>query len=72
VGFILIYAGIVLAAYSFWALVAGAVLILAFFILPFSEEPWLRQQYGEEYVEYCRKVPRFLGLRSFRRASKNR
>jgi len=71
VGFILIYAGIVLAAYSTWALVTGAFLVFAFLILPFSEEPWLRQQYGEEYVEYCKMVPRFVGIRSFRRAPQN-
>jgi len=67
-GFILIYGGIVLTSYSFMALVTGALLVLAFFILPFSEEPWLRQQYGEPYVEYCKNVPRFIGIRSFKQA----
>lgn len=68
VGFILIYAGIVLISYSLMALVTGLFLILNFFILPFSEEPWLKQLYGEPYIEYCEKVPRFIGVRSFKQA----
>jgi len=66
VGFILIYAGVILISYSFMALVAGALLVLAFLTLPLSEEPWLRQQYGEPYIEFCKNVPRFIGIRSFK------
>ena len=66
VGFILIYAGVILISYSFMALVAGALLVLAFLTLPLSEEPWLRQLYGKPYEEYCKIVPRFIGLRSFK------
>jgi len=72
VGFILIYAGIILATYSLMALITGALLVLAFLILPFSEEPWLQQQYGEAYEEYCKDVPRFIGIRSFKPARRNR
>ncbi len=66
VGFILIYVGVILVSYSYMALVTGALLILAFLTLPFSEEPWLRQQYGKQYLEYCKNVPRFIGIRSFK------
>jgi protein-S-isoprenylcysteine O-methyltransferase Ste14 len=66
VGFILMYAGITLVAYSFMALVTGTIMIVMFAILPFSEEPWLRQQYGKAYVEYCKQVPRFIDPRSFK------
>ena len=68
VGFILLCVGIILVTYSFMALVTGALLIIIFFILPFSEEPWLRQQYGKPYEEYCKKVPRLIGIRSFKLA----
>jgi len=71
VGFILLYIGVILIAYSFMALVVGAFLILLFFILPFSEEPWLRQQLGKRYEEYCKKVPRFIGFRSFKRKNQH-
>jgi protein-S-isoprenylcysteine O-methyltransferase Ste14 len=31
-----------------------------FALVPWAEEPWLREQYGEPYERYCREVPRFL------------
>jgi protein-S-isoprenylcysteine O-methyltransferase Ste14 len=66
VGFILVYAGIILVTYSFMAFVTGTIMIVIFAILPFSEEPWLRQQYGKAYVKYCKHVPRFIDPRSFK------
>ncbi len=67
VGFIILYSGIIiLVSWSLMALVTGAFAIFLFFIIPFSEEPWLRQQYGQPYEEYCKKVPRFIGIRSFK------
>jgi protein-S-isoprenylcysteine O-methyltransferase Ste14 len=66
IGFILMYAGVILVTYSFTALVTGTFMIVIFTILPFSEEPWLIQQYGKAYVEYRRHVPMFIGLRSFK------
>jgi protein-S-isoprenylcysteine O-methyltransferase Ste14 len=72
VGFIILYSGIIVVTWSFMALVTGVFAISLFFIIPFSEEPWLLQQYGSQYEEYCRIVPRFVGLRSFKPAmSKN-
>ncbi|MCF6274862.1 MAG: isoprenylcysteine carboxylmethyltransferase family protein [Robiginitomaculum sp.] len=38
------------------ALTGIALLILA----PFSEEPWLREVYGNPYIDYCKRVRRFL------------
>lgn len=65
-GFLLMYSGIIFSTYSFMALVTGSVMIVIFIILPFSEEPWLKQQYGEAYLKYYKRVPRFFGLRSFK------
>jgi protein-S-isoprenylcysteine O-methyltransferase Ste14 len=31
-----------------------------------SEEEHLRRKYGQDYLEYCKKVPRYLGPLSFR------
>lgn len=66
VGFIILFSGIILVAWSFMALATGLLAVFLFFITPFSEEPWLRQQYGQPYEEYCKMVPRFIGLRSFK------
>jgi protein-S-isoprenylcysteine O-methyltransferase Ste14 len=64
------YTGIILVTSSSMALITGTLVVLLFLLLPFSEEPWLRQQFGKQYEEYCRNVPRFIGLQSFR-SSKN-
>lgn len=62
---ILLYIGVILITSSFMALMTGILVILWFALAPFSEEPWLQQQFGKQYEEYCNNVPRFIGLRSF-------
>ena len=43
-----------------------AVWALLYVCAPFLEEPWLEKQYGEEFVLYKDRVPRFVGsLRRF-------
>ncbi len=42
--------------------VLGIAGILLNYLAPFTEEPWLEQRFGQEYLEYRRQVPRFLGL----------
>lgn len=54
-------ASLVLLSGSHLAGVAGAAVALWFLATPFVEEPWLAERFGEEYAEYCRAVPRFLG-----------
>ncbi|ELZ31106.1 hypothetical protein C474_09734 [Halogeometricum pallidum JCM 14848] len=41
-----------------------AVYLAWWLVLPFAEEPWLREQYGEAYERYAERVPRFVGPRS--------
>jgi len=66
VGFILMYIGIIIFTSSLMALVTGTFLIFLFLVIPFSEEPWLRKQYGQSFEEYCIMVPRFIGFRSIK------
>ena len=65
VAVILIYAGIVLITTSTMGLIISAIMALWFLLAPFSEEPWLEGQFGEQYQEYRKNVPRFIGWRSF-------
>jgi protein-S-isoprenylcysteine O-methyltransferase Ste14 len=44
-----------------WALVFLAMNAL---YIPLVEEPQLRRRFGQDYIEYCRKVPRILPRRS--------
>jgi protein-S-isoprenylcysteine O-methyltransferase Ste14 len=61
---ILIYLGAILVTNSGMALTIGVLMMLWFLMAPFSEEPWLEKQFGKEYEDYCRTVPRFIGFRS--------
>jgi len=48
------------------AIALCGVALATWFALPFAEEPWLREQYGEAYERYAERVPRFLGVASVR------
>lgn len=69
------YLGMVVGVPGF-ALVADSVLVAALaavhvgwvLLLPRAEEPHLREEFGDAYDRYASRVPRFLGLRTVRRA----
>lgn len=42
------------------AIIASVPGMLCFALAPFTEEPWLKQTYGEQYERYRQKVPRFM------------
>ena len=45
-----------------WAIGVWAILftLLNLIYLPLSEEPGLRKRFGQEYIEYCKHVPRYI------------
>jgi protein-S-isoprenylcysteine O-methyltransferase Ste14 len=53
-----ITSGIVVASASPSVVLVGAAVAVWFVSMPFAEEPWLHQQYGAEYREYCDRTPR--------------
>jgi len=52
--------GLTVSAWSVSALLS--VWALLYIGAPFLEEPWLEKQYGESFVSYKNRVPRFVGL----------
>jgi protein-S-isoprenylcysteine O-methyltransferase Ste14 len=60
VGDIIAIIGGIILSNSLYMTITGIIAIIAFLITPLAEEPWLREKYGEEYIEYCKRVPRYL------------
>jgi len=42
------------------AIILCGLAILVYVIMPYTEEPWLQQAYGDVYLDYKRRTPRFL------------
>jgi len=59
-GDIILFIGIIIFSNSIYVLVTNFLLSLIFVITPWAEEVWLEEQYGNNYIEYKKKVPRFL------------
>jgi protein-S-isoprenylcysteine O-methyltransferase Ste14 len=57
---ILGFAGAGLANGGIRAVILCGLAILVYVIMPFTEEPWLQQAYGDVYLDYKRRTPRFL------------
>ena len=66
-GFIPLVVGTIVATNSWNLAIHGILTILIYALFPFAEELWLREQYGDEYEEYCERTPRFLGWDSVRK-----
>lgn len=58
-GDILLILGMIILSGDLQLLVSGTLAVICFFLGPFSEEPWLEQQYGQEYVAYKSSTSRF-------------
>lgn len=43
--------------------IVGLLGIMLSILAPFTEEPWLEERFGAAYLEYKRRVPRFIGLK---------
>lgn len=61
VGMILGRIGMLLVTNSRLVTALGTAQIAWVILLPFAEEPWLREQFGTEYERYRERVPRFVG-----------
>ena len=60
VGDAILFAGMILVSNSLYVAVTHLLTILVFLLTPLTEERWLENQYGEDYLEYKRATPRFL------------
>ncbi|WP_323675847.1 isoprenylcysteine carboxylmethyltransferase family protein [Halorubellus sp. PRR65] len=58
--------GFALVANSTLAAGLSVVQFAIWLALPFPEEPWLSEQYGDAYDEYRERVPRFVGVHTLR------
>ncbi len=66
-GDIIVLVGAALLVSSVYVIITCLLGILIFYLLPFPEEPWLEKMYGEEYLRYKRRTPRFIGLKSLKK-----
>lgn len=55
-------AGFAVLSNSLYAWITCLLGMAWFFMAPFTEEPWLRENFGAEYDLYIKSVPRFLQL----------
>ena len=59
-GDILLLSGLMLIVNSVAVIVINLLLILSFILMPFAEEIWLEEQFGEAYLQFKVRTPRFL------------
>jgi protein-S-isoprenylcysteine O-methyltransferase Ste14 len=61
VGWFLFLLGFALNDWSLWCLAALLAVAISLHLLVLVEEEHLLRIFGEQYVEFCRKVPRYIG-----------
>jgi protein-S-isoprenylcysteine O-methyltransferase Ste14 len=57
---ILGFFGTALANGEIHAVILCGLAILVYLIMPYTEEPWLQRAYGDIYLAYKERTPRFL------------
>lgn len=67
VGYWFVMASAGLIANSTLVALLSVFVIVWLYLMVRVEEPWLRDQYGDAYAEYCRETPRFVGFRTVSR-----
>jgi len=60
VGDALLFLGVIVFSNSEVVAVTHLLTALVLLLAPFAEEPWLEEQYGEAYVRYRARAPRYL------------
>ena len=58
---VLFLLGFALNDWSLWCLAALLVVAISLHLLVLIEEEHLRRVFGEKYVEFCSKTPRYIG-----------
>ena len=64
VGWILFVLGFALTDWSYWCGVALVIVVGSLHLLVLIEEEHLQRVFGEPYLEFIRRVPRYLGRRN--------
>ena len=62
IGWLLFLFGWTLNDWSWWCLAALLVVAVSLHLLVLVEEEHLRRVFGEPYIEFCKRIPRYLGL----------
>ena len=66
VGYLLFLLGFALTDWSIWCLAALLVVAISLHLLVLIEEEHLRRVFGEQYIDFCQRVPRYVGWGSIR------
>lgn len=56
------FSGLAITVQTLPVAVLCGLAVLVYILLPFAEEPWLRQRYGSAFSDYAARTPRFFGI----------